>query len=227
MNRLVCCLILGSLVSGLTAQEKPTGPARWESEIQKFETADRASTAATGAVMFYGSSSARLWNLKESFPGLPTVNRGFGGSRMDDAAYFYDRVVPASKPRVVVLYEGDNDIAGGRTACQVMADFEALVTKHRAALPDSQLICLSVKYSPSRAKFRLEQEAANALLKARCSRDSHLTYCDLATLLLNTNGEPDPKYFMNDMLHLNAEGYAVWSAALRPQLEPPASPPRP
>lgn len=204
----------------LPAQDKPKGPARFEVEIQKFEAADKANIPQPGGVLFYGSSSARLWDLPKSFPKLATVNRGFGGSDMEAAAHFYDRVVPDHKPRIVVLYEGDNDLNSGRTPCQVLADFEALVAKHKSALPGCQLICLSIKFSPSRARLRLEQEAANALLKARCAKDPQLRYLDVATSLLDTSGQPDPKYFKDDMLHLNPEGYAAWNAVLLPLLVP-------
>ena len=135
----------------LLAEEKPTALSKWEAEIQKFEAADKAAPPLPGGVVFYGSSSARLWDLPTSFPKLQTVNRGFGGSDMAAAAQFYERVVPHHQPRAVVLYEGDNDLASGRTACQILADFETLITKHRAALPQAKLICLTIKYSPSRA----------------------------------------------------------------------------
>lgn len=207
------------LTSSLFAEDAPTGVAKWEAEIAAFETADRVTPPVAGGVVVYGSSSARLWDLKGSFPEVQTVNRGFGGSDMEAAAHFYERVVPRHKPRAVVLYEGDNDLASGQTACQILADFEALVTKHKAALPDAQLICLTIKYSPSRAQLRLDQAAANALLKARCSRDPQLKFVDLASTLLDDRGEPQPKYFQPDMLHLNAEGYALWSAKLRPVIE--------
>lgn len=216
-----CGLLLSiCATAGSKETETPKGPDRFEGEIQKFEAADRAAALQPGEVLFYGSSSARLWDLATSFPQLATVNRGFGGSDMQAAAHFYERVVPAHKPRIVVLYEGDNDLNSGRTACQILADFEALVAKHKAALPDCQLICLSIKFSPSRAKLRLDQEAANALLKARCAKDSQLRYLDVATSLLDSNGQPNPKYFKEDMLHLNLEGYAQWNAVLAPLLEP-------
>lgn len=217
---LICLSILWSGTTGLLAQEKPKGPARFDSEIQKFEAIDHAHSPQTGTVLFYGSSSARLWDLPQSFPHIATVNRGFGGSDMEAAAHFYERVVPAHQPRIVVLYEGDNDLNSGRTACEILADFEALVKKHKAALPECKLICLSIKFSPSRAKLRLDQEAANALLKARCAKDPQLLYVDVASSLLNANGQPDPKYFQKDMLHLNSEGYAAWNAVLAPLLEP-------
>ncbi len=203
----------------LLAEEKPVAQSKWEADIQKFEAADKATAPVPGGVVFYGSSSARLWDLPTSFPNLQTVNRGFGGSDMAAAAQFYERVVPQHQPRVVVLYEGDNDLAGGRTACQILADFETLITQHRAALPQAKLIGLTIKYSPSRAKLRLDQEAANALLKARCARDPQLMYVDLASTLLDDQGQPQAKYFKPDMLHLNPDGYAVWNAKLLPVLE--------
>ncbi len=215
-----CALLLLCAAASSQEAEKPKGPARFEADILKFEAADQARPPQPGGVLFYGSSSARMWDLPTSFPQLATVNRGFGGSDMQAAAHFYERVVPAHKPRIVVLYEGDNDLNSGRTACEILADFEALITKHKAALPDCQLICLSIKFSPSRAKLRLDQEAANALLKARCAKDPQLRYLDVATVLLDSSGQPDPKYFKDDMLHLNPDGYAHWNAVLSPLLEP-------
>ena len=202
----------------LHGEEKLIAQSKWEADIQMFEAADQATPPVPGGVVFYGSSSARLWDLPTSFPNLQTVNRGFGGSDMAAAAQFYERVVPQHQPRVVVVYEGDNDLAGGRTACQILADFENLVIKHRSSLPQAKLICLTIKYSPSRAKLRLDQEAANALLKARCARDPQLLFVDLATTLLDDQGQPQPKYFKPDMLHLNPDGYAMWNAKLLPVL---------
>lgn len=218
-------LMLGCFATALAchalmqAEDKPSGIARWEAAIVAFEAIDKTLAPEAGGVVFYGSSSARLWNLKASFPNLRTVNRGFGGSDMAAAAHFYERVVPQHRPLAVVLYEGDNDLADGRTACQILADFETLITKHKQSLPDAKLICLSVKFSPSRSKLRLDQEAVNALFKARCARDPQLVYVDLASKLLDEQGQPQAKYFMADKLHLNPDGYGRWNEALLPIIE--------
>lgn len=219
MNTLTCMLLFFCLGMAVSAEEKPKGPARFEAEIQKFEAAVQANPLTPGSIVFYGSSSARLWDLPQSFPQLVTVNRGFGGSDMAAANHFYERVIPPLKPQLIVLYEGDNDLNSGQTPCQVLAEFDALVAKHRVALPETKLICLSIKYSPSRARLRLEQEAANALLKARCAKDDQLLYVDVSSSLLNANGQPDPRYFLKDMLHLNSDGYAAWNAVLLPHLQ--------
>lgn len=203
----------------MLAEDKPSRITRWETAIAAFEAEDKASAPVAGGVVFYGSSSARLWNLKASFPNLQAVNRGFGGSDMAAAAHFYERVVPQHRPSAVVLYEGDNDLVGGRTACQILAEFDVLIDKHKQALPEAKLICLTVKHSPSRAKQRLDQEAVNALLKARCARDPQLIFVDLASTLLDEQGQPQEKYFRPDMLHLNPEGYEQWNSKLLPVLE--------
>jgi lysophospholipase L1-like esterase len=213
------CMTWFACSAMLSAEIKPSDVTCWEQDITAFEAADKATGPIGGGVLFYGSSSIRLWDLTSSFPELQTVNRGFGGSGMAAAAHFYERVVPPHRPRVVVLYEGDNDLASGRTPCQVAADFETLVAKHRQALPEARLVCLSVKHSPSRARLRLEQEAVNALLKARCAHDPRLTFVDSARALLDEDGQPQANYFMPDLLHLNSEGYGKWNALLLPLLE--------
>ncbi len=59
----------------------PADPARWEPAIKAFETADIAAPPPSGGIVFIGSSSIRLWtSLATDFPGMPVLNRGFGGS---------------------------------------------------------------------------------------------------------------------------------------------------
>ena len=88
---------------------------RYEKDIKKFEDADQANPPAKNGVLFVGSSSIRLWNLKKFFPELNALNRGFGGSMFSDLNFYRDRVILPYAPKTVVLYEGDNDIAHGET----------------------------------------------------------------------------------------------------------------
>src|SRR5581483_5501904 len=97
---------------------------RWESEIQAFERQDAKRRPPENAILFVGSSSVRLWKLKESFPNLDVINRGFGGSELADTVHFAERIVIPYRPRLVVLYAGDNDLAAGKKPKQVLADFK-------------------------------------------------------------------------------------------------------
>ena len=98
--------------------EPPFGP-----EIRAFEEADRINRPKPGGVLFVGSSSIRLWpDLKADFPGVNVIQRGFGGSQIDQVVYYAPRIVLPYKPSVIVLYAGDNDLAAGRTPEQILAD---------------------------------------------------------------------------------------------------------
>jgi hypothetical protein len=91
-------------------------PARFEAEIRAFEAADRTSPPPFGGIVFIGSSSIKNWtDVAADFPGVPVLNRGFGGSTLADVVYYADRILLPYRPRLVVLYAGDNNLASGRT----------------------------------------------------------------------------------------------------------------
>jgi hypothetical protein len=86
---------------------------QFEPAIQAFEEADKTNPPAKGGVLFIGSSSITLWkSLADDFPGARAMNRGFGGSHIEDSVDFAHRIVFPGQPRLIVLYAGDNDHAG-------------------------------------------------------------------------------------------------------------------
>src|SRR5215212_771989 len=89
-------------------------PARFEAEIAAFESWDHQNAVPRDAILFVGSSTIRLWQTADGFPDLPVINRGFGGSTIPDVSRFAERIVFKYKPRTIVFYAGDNDIAASR-----------------------------------------------------------------------------------------------------------------
>ncbi len=80
----------------------------------RFAEIDRKQTPPENAVLFVGSSSIRMWeNLRTSFPNLKVINRGFGGSRLEDVNHYFDQIVAPYKPKTIVLYAGENDVNDG------------------------------------------------------------------------------------------------------------------
>ncbi len=194
-------------------------PDKWAADIDRFTAADAAQPPAAGGVVFVGSSSIRLWTtLAEDFPGVPVINRGFGGSEMADSAFYADRIVIPYQPRLVVVYAGENDIAAGKSPETVLADFQAFRAKVHAALPATRIIYLSCKESPSRAKVRAQVRAANRLIAADCTTDPRCTFVDVATPLNDAAGGYQPELFREDQLHLLPAGYAIWTRVLAPYL---------
>lgn len=207
------CLAIGSV----SRAGEPT-VNRFEKEILKFEEQDRLQPPPQGAVLFVGSSSIRLWDLKKSFPDLAVINRGFGGSQLPDSVYFAERIVIPYQPRLIVLYAGDNDIATGRTADQVFADLQAFVEIVHKKLPETRTLFLAVKPSLSRWKKFETQVRANSLVEEFAKKNDRLIYVDIVTPMLGKDGLPRPELFAKDGLHLSPAGYQVWADTLKSHL---------
>jgi len=204
---------------GKSPAEKAASAAdRWEKTIAAFEAEDKTSPPPKDAVVFIGSSSIRLWDLKASFPELVAINRGFGGSQMVDAARYARRIVTPYKPRLIVLYEGDNDLNAGKSPQQVAADFGEFLKAVRSDLPTTPLIVIGLKPSPSRWKLIEQQREANRLLAEQCAKDGKCRFLDVEKPMLGSDSQPKPEIFRADKLHLNDEGYKIWNELMRPLL---------
>jgi lysophospholipase L1-like esterase len=210
-----------TLALSLWAEEKKFDPAagKWDKEFAALEAKDKQSFPPKNGIVFVGSSSIRLWDLKKSFPELPAVNRGFGGSQLSDSVEHFDRLVLRHQPKIVVLYAGDNDIAGKKSPQQVAADFAAFQKKLRAALPECKLIFISIKPSVARAKLLDKQREANELIRKRSSNDILCTFLDVEKPMQGTDGQVRPDLFLKDGLHLNDAGYKIWNELLLPLLK--------
>lgn len=189
-------------------------PARFEEQILAYEA---EPTPPPGTIVGIGSSSMRLWGetINEDLAPLTIVPRGFGGSTMFDALYYVDRLVIAAEPRAVLLYEGDNDIAWGLPGDAVMDAFEAFVARIHEANPETRIHVLSIKPSPARSDSWPRMMETNERLRAATGRDPRLHFVDVATPLLDGEGNMQEQYFLPDMIHLNRAGYDVWRDAVR------------
>jgi len=193
--------------------------ARFAAELNAFMRQDSASPPPPSPVLFVGSSSIRFWeSLATDFPGLPVLNRGFGGSRMDDVLRYADRVVFQYKPRAIVLYEGDNDLQDGFTPARVAGSVAEFLSRVRRTLPQARVVCLAVKPSPSRWNLADKVRQTNALLQAVVAQDTMATYVDVYTPMLGADGRPRPELFRADSLHMTPAGYAIWRDAVAPAL---------
>ena len=212
--------------TGVTARDQasvrrvPIAVDRSEAEIRRFEESDRATPPAPGGIVFVGSSSIRMWrSLESDFPGLPVMNRGFGGSTFPEAIHYLSRIVLPYRPRTIVVYEGDNDLTFGWGPRQVADDYRTFVRLVRDSLPNAKIVFISLKPSPSRWKLVDQQREANRLVRAIVARDPLRTYVDVFTPMLGANGRPTPELFIADSLHMTPAGYAIWRKQVAPQLQ--------
>jgi lysophospholipase L1-like esterase len=201
------------------AQQADTSYRQWEGDIRAFEQSDSAEKPPTKGILFVGSSSIRMWEtLAHDFPDLPVINRGFGGSELHDVVHYADRIVLRYKPRVIVVYAGDNDLANGRTPEQVTSDFRRLTRTVHRTLPRTRIVFVSVKPSPSRWSLAAKMRATNALVRRYVKTDKRLAYADVFTPMLGGDGRPRRELFRDDSLHMTPAGYELWTSVIRPYL---------
>jgi len=210
---------LAVLIASGGAAAPADAAAKWEKDIAAFEAADRESPPGKGGVLFVGSSSVRLWKtLEEDFPDDRVLNRGFGGSQMSDLLAFVDRIILPYEPSVVLVYEGDNDLAANESPKAVVDEFAMLVDRVHEALPKTHLVFLSVKPSPKRARYLAWAAETNERIARFCATRREVSYVDLYWPLMGADGRPNPRFYDTDELHLNAEGYRVWAEIVRGHL---------
>jgi len=196
-------------------------PDAWDRSIAEFEAQDRLHPPLSGAIVFTGSSSITFWKtLEQDMAPLPVINRGFGGSKIHQVAHYVDRIAIPYHPRAVVLFAGTNDIAGSKpkTAQQVFDGYRAFVKAVHAALPDTPIYYISITPTPSRWKLWPIVREANRLIQAHAETDSRLHFIDLTNVILGADGKPRRNLFRFDRLHPNKNGYAQWTAIIKPIL---------
>lgn len=220
MNHTILTLLVLCLAASALGQAQPyTREKDWEKEIASMLEIDVRQTPPAEPVVFTGSSSIRMWtSLRPDFPQRNVINRGFGGSHLEDLVFFFPKIVVPYKPKKIVVYSGENDIEVGQDAGNVLADFKALVELRDRHLPGVPLIYISMKPSVLRWAKWPEMKLGNEMIKAEASKHKRVTFVDISDAMLGPDGKPKPDIFLNDGLHMNAKGYAIWREILRPYL---------
>jgi len=217
-------LVIGLLVlaAGLGGVCSSTAFAQnWEPTIRAFEQHDKTQPVPPGGIVFTGSSSIARWaSLAEDMKPLPVVNRGFGGSQYTDVNQYAERIVVAYRPKIVVVYAGDNDLAEGspKTPESVLGDVQKFVQIVHAKLPESWIYVISIKPSVLRWNAWPKMKQANALIQDFASKQERVQYIDVATPMFDAHGNLPRDLFVEDGLHPTAKLYAIWTAIIKPVL---------
>ena len=208
-RRLYFVFLLFVLPARLLADHPPADPARFAGEVAAMEKQDAAKPPPQNGIVFIGSSNIRKWPLAASFPDLPALNHGFGGSQLSDCVFYFDRLVTPCHPKMVVLHAGGNDLTAGRSPTQIAADLQDFIAKMHAALPGVRLLYVGLIPAPVRVGLKEEYHETTRLIHALARQDRLVTFLDPEKALLSRKGEIRPELYIEDRLHLNAAGYAL------------------
>ncbi len=192
----------------------------WKREVLEIE--ERSKDRNNIDIVFYGSSSIRMWStLSNDFENYKVLNHGFGGSKIKDAIYYYDRLVKPYVPRLVVTYTGSNDIQPKyrftRPGRRVYRRFKKLFKKHMETI-GSPMIYILVTPSVNRFSCINQIKLANKLIKNFALKHEQLYVLDVTNEFL-IDGKPNEELFVGDGLHMNQDGYQIWIDAIKPMVD--------
>lgn len=215
----VSLTLLAGISATSYAQQKPP----FYDEIQAFKKHDSLQKPPANAIVFTGSSSFRNWkDVQEYFPGYTIMNRAFGGSKLPDVIRYANDVIIPYKPKQVVIYCGDNDLATSDTTINgdtVAHRFITLFNIIRKKLPNTSIVYVSIKPSPSRMHLMAKMEDANQQIREFLKTKKKTAFVDVYHKMLNSDGTPIKELFKEDNLHMNEKGYAIWKTELQPYLK--------
>lgn len=189
----------------------PADPSYFDAEVAIWSK----TQPPRGRTLFIGSSSIRLWtSLERDMSPREVLNRGFGGAQTVHMNRHFESIIAPAMPSAIVFYCGENDLFAGKGVADVLREFERFLELRDRHLPGTEVYFISVKPSPARLHQLAEQAALNAGVKALADTAPALTYIDVATPMIGQDGIPLP-VFIDDGLHMNAGGYAIWTREVR------------
>jgi lysophospholipase L1-like esterase len=218
-NKFNCCLLLivSLLVYSVNIIAQP-----FAEDIAAFKKQDSISFPPKQAILFVGSSSFTNWkDVQNYFPQFTILNRGFGGSSVSDVIRYADDIIFPYMPKQIVIYCGENDLAAADsvTGEMVYQRFVQLFKMIREKMPKVPLAFISLKPSPSRWHLKEKMIEANKLIKKYLRKKKNAAFIDVYHKMLGTDGTPIKEIFIEDNLHMNTKGYAIWQKIIEPYLK--------
>ncbi len=221
-------LSLAVLCTSTFAQDDVLAPyrdaavERWEDDIKKLEALDELTEDPAGGILFLGSSSIRRWDtIATDMSPYPAIKRGYGGAKYSDLAVYAERLIRPHRYRGVVIFVG-NDVSGkdsDHTPDQVEQLVRHVLKVSQRHSPSSPVLLIEVTPTEKRWNVWGKIRAVNARLREIALTTENTYFIATAEHYLTPAGLPRSELFVEDKLHLNEQGYDLWSTLIRRRLD--------
>lgn len=194
---------------------------KWTKDIAAFDTLNESTESSPDSILFIGSSSIRRWSsMSVDMAPYQTIRRGYGGAKYTDMAVFAERIVSPHQYRAIVMFVG-NGVTGkpeDHTPDQIEALARHIVSVSHAHQPDAPFFILEITPCEKRFDAWPKIRAVNARLREVALSTPMTYFIPTASEFLSSQGTPRNELFVEDKLHLNADGYQLWSDIIRARL---------
>ena len=200
---------------------------QFEEEVSLLESLDSEEKAGENDVLFIGSSSIRLWeNIQLDMYPYSSVKRGYGGAHFYDLIHFSDRLVKNHSPKAILIFIA-NDITGLNDSTNLVGDLSPSEVKKlfrynykviRSIHKHIPIFLIETTPTPKRWKVWNKILEANKKLERFCKQVPNLYFISTRDKFIGDDGLPIQSLFLNDELHLNVDGYKLWSSVIKSKL---------
>jgi hypothetical protein len=190
MKKIKLFLFLFLVASIVQAQEQK--PPFWD-DIQAFKKQDSIHFPGTNKILFVGSSSFTMWkDVQDYFPKYAIINRGFGGSILLDQLRYINDVVFRYRPKQIIFYCGENDLASSDTvtARMVFNRFRQWFDFVRKKFSRVTIVYISMKPSPSRQLLLGKMREGNMLIGNFLKKQKRTGFVDVYKEMIDDEGKP-------------------------------------
>jgi hypothetical protein len=214
-------LLLWSCSAVSTYKDDPE-VLKWENDIKEFEKRDKAEADPQNAILFTGSSSIRLWDgIREDMKPYPVIQRGYGGAKFSDFAVYCNRIIYPHQFKALAIFIA-NDITGDekdKEPREVLNLYKYVVSEVRSKYQTEPIFFIQITPTPSRWKVWDKISEVNGMIKKYSDEKEGLYFIETADQFFGTDGKPRSELFRDDQLHLNEDGYKIWSTAIRSKMD--------
>ncbi len=200
---------------------------QFEEEVSLLESLDFEEKAGEKDVLFIGSSSIRLWdNIQVDMYPYSSIKRGYGGAHFYDLIHFSERLVKNHSPKAILIFVA-NDITGSNDLTNIVGDLSPNEVKKlfrynykliRSIHKHIPIFLIETTPTPKRWKVWNKILQANKKLERFCKQVPNLYFISTRDKFIGADGLPIQSLFLNDELHLNVDGYKLWSSVIKSKL---------
>ena len=152
----------------------------------------------------------------------PVIQRGFGGAKIEDMAYYLHRIVYPLNFRAIVFFAGTNNITGSpndMSADSIVYWIKLINHQVRRKYPVVPIFWIAITPVNSRIKVMDKVFAMNKQIRAICEENKNMYFIDTEKSYLGPDGKPRAGLFIGDQLHMNRAGYLLWTSLITAELD--------
>ena len=172
----------------------------------------------TAETLIFGHSYTEMWwDFETYFPEYTDIDDiGIGGSVASHWEAMTDEVI-SYEPSLGIYNIGINDLTVGSTPDAVVESMEKTLLEIKAALPEFEVVLVSISHCPARSTITATISQTNALMRNLAASYDWMYYAEVEYLFCTDSSDPlstDASLFI-DGLHPSAEGYQMMAEVIR------------